>query len=90
MEPERKEHSHARHHDQRQIDEDPAQIARVHAKPRTGIWPQQVVGAPGVAFSVAMAPSRGSFDRQSTKTTLSRPSRVRRTGGWTSGDLLRD
>ncbi len=67
----------------------PAQIARVHAKPRTGIWPQQVVGAPGVAFSVAMAPTRGSFDRQMTKTTLSRPSRVRRTGGWTSGDLLR-
>jgi len=49
----------------------PAQIARVHAKPRTGVWPQQVVGAPGVAFSVAMAPSRGSFDRQMTKTTLS-------------------
>ena len=68
----------------------PAQIARVHAKPRTGVWPQQVVGAPGVAFSVAMAPSRGSFDRQMTKTTLSRPSRVRRTGGWSSGDLLRD
>ncbi|CAK6686955.1 hypothetical protein BBFGKLBO_00116 [Synechococcus sp. CBW1107] len=37
-----------------------------------------------------MAPSQGSFDRQMTKTTLSRPSRVRRTGGWTSGDLLRD
>ena len=68
----------------------PAQIARVHAKPRTGIWPQQVVGAPGVAFSVAMAPSRGSFDRQMTKTTDSRSSRVRRTGGWSSGDLLRD
>ncbi|MCP9840180.1 hypothetical protein KBY93_05960 [Synechococcus sp. J7-Johnson] len=69
----------------------PAQIARVHAKPRTGIWPQQVVGAPGVAFSVAMAPSRGSFDRQKmTKTTVSRPSRVRRSGGWSSGDLLRD
>jgi hypothetical protein len=66
-----------------------AQIARVHAKPRTGVWSQQVVGAPGVAFSVAMAPSRGSFDRQITKTTASRPSRVRRTGGWTSGDLLR-
>jgi hypothetical protein len=68
----------------------PAQIARVHAKPRTGIWPQQVVGAPGVAFSVAKAPSRGSFDRQMTKATPSRPSRVRRTGGWNSGDLLRD
>ena len=68
----------------------PAQIVRVHAKPRTGIWPQQVVGAPGVAFSVAMAPSRGSFDRQMTKTTVSRPSRVRCTGGWGSGDLLRD
>jgi len=67
----------------------PAQIARVHAKPRTGVWPQQVVGSPGVAFSVAMAPSRGSFDRQMTKTTLSRPSRARRTGGWSSGDLLR-
>ncbi len=67
----------------------PAQIARVHAKPRTGIWPQQVVGAPGVAFSVAIAPTRGSFDRQMTKTTPSRPSRVRRTGGWSSGDLLR-
>jgi hypothetical protein len=37
-----------------------------------------------------MAPSRGSFDRQMTKTTPSRPSRVRRTGGWSSGDLLRD
>jgi hypothetical protein len=23
----------------------PAQVARVHAKPRTGVWPQQVVGA---------------------------------------------
>jgi len=68
----------------------PAQIARVHAKPRSGVWPQQVVGAPGVAFSVAMAPSRGSFDRQMTKTTLSRSSQVRRTGGWSSGDLLRD
>jgi hypothetical protein len=34
----------------------PALIARVHAKPRTGDWIQQVVGAPGVAFSVAMAP----------------------------------
>jgi hypothetical protein len=68
----------------------PAQIVRVHAKPRTGIWPQQVVGAPGVAFSVAIAPTRGSFDRQMTKTTASRPSRVRRNGGWTSGDLLRD
>jgi hypothetical protein len=67
----------------------PAQIARVHARPRTGIWPQQVVGAPGVAFAVAMAPSRGGFDRQMTKTTLSRSSQVRRTGGWTSGDLLR-
>lgn len=67
----------------------PAQIARVHAKPRTGVWPQQVVGAPGIAFSVAMARSRGSFDRQITKSTLSLPSRVRRTGGWTSGDLLR-
>jgi len=67
----------------------PAQVARVHAKPRTGIWPQKVVGAPGVAFSVAMAPSRGSFDRQMTKTTLWRPSRVRGTGGWSSGDLLR-
>ena len=67
-----------------------AQVARVHAKPRTGVWPQQVVGAPGVAFSVAMAPARGSFDRQMTKTTASRPSRVRRTGGWSSGDLLRD
>jgi hypothetical protein len=67
----------------------PAQIARVHAKPRTGVWPQQVVGAPGIAFSVAMAPSRGSFDRQITKSTLSLPSRVRRTGGWPSGDLLR-
>ena len=64
----------------------PAQIARVHAKPRTGIWPQKVVGAPGVAFSVAMAPSRGSFDRQMTKTTLSRPSRVGRNGAWTSGE----
>ena len=68
----------------------PAQIARVHAKPRSGVWPQQVVGAPGVAFSVAMARSRGSFDRQMTKTTLSRSSQVRRTGGWSSGDLLRD
>lgn len=68
----------------------PAQVARVHAKPRTGVWPQQVVGAPGIAFSVAMAPSRGSFDRQMTRTTASRPSQVRRTGGWTSGDLLRD
>ena len=67
----------------------PAQIARVHAKPRTGIWPQQVVGAPGDAFSVAIAPTRGSFDRQMIKTTLSRPSRVRRIGGWSSGDLLR-
>ncbi|MCP9849198.1 hypothetical protein KBY88_05130 [Cyanobium sp. Morenito 9A2] len=67
----------------------PAQVARVHAKPRTGIWPQQVVGAAGVAFSVAMAPSRGSFDRQMTKTTPPVPSRVRRTGGWSSGDLLR-
>ena len=67
----------------------PAQIARVHAKPRTGIWPQQVVGAPGVAFSVAIAPSRGSFDRQMTKITLSRLVRVRRTEGWSSGDLLR-
>lgn len=67
----------------------PAQIARVHAKPRTGVWSQQVVGAPGVAYSVAMAPTRGSFERQMTKTTLSRPSRVRRTGGWSSGDLLR-
>jgi hypothetical protein len=67
----------------------PAQIARVHAKPRTGVWPQQVVVAPGVAFSVAMAPSRGSFDRQMTKPTLSRPSGARRTGGWSSGDLLR-
>jgi len=67
----------------------PAQIARVHAKPRTGVWPQQVVGAPGIAFSVAMARSRGSFDRQITKSTLSLPSRVRRTGGWRSGDLLR-
>lgn len=66
-----------------------AQLTRVHAKPRTGIWPQQVVGAPGVAFSVAMVPSRGSFDRQMTKTTPSRPSRVRRTGGWSSGGLLR-
>ncbi|MCX5949365.1 MAG: hypothetical protein NTY67_14730 [Cyanobacteria bacterium] len=28
--------------------------------------PLQVVGAPGVAFSVAMAPSRGSFDLQLT------------------------
>ena len=68
----------------------PAQVARVRAKPRTGIWPQQVVGAPGVALSVAMAPSRGSFDRQITKSTISRPSLARRTGGWTSGDLLRD
>jgi len=68
----------------------PTQIARVHAKPRTGVWPQQVVGSPGVAFSVPMAPTRGSFDRQMTKTTLSRPSRMRRTGGWTSGDLLGD
>ena len=68
----------------------PAQMTRVHAKPRTGIWPQQVFGAPGVPFSVAMAPSRGSFDRQMTKTTVSRSSRVRRTGGWTSGDLLWD
>lgn len=68
----------------------PTQIARVHAKPRTGVWPQQVVGSPGVAFSVAMARSRGSFDRQMTKTTDSRPSWVRRTGGWSSGDLLRD
>jgi hypothetical protein len=67
----------------------PAQIARVHAKPRTGVWPQQVVVAPGIGFSVAMAPSRGSFDRQITKSTLSLPSRVRRTGGWPSGDLLR-
>ena len=68
----------------------PAQVARVHAKPCTDVWPQQVVGAPGIAFSVAMAPSRGSFDRQMTKTTQSRPSRARRTGGWSSGDLLRD
>ena len=68
----------------------PAQIARVHAKPRTGIWAQRVVGAPGIAYSVAMAPSRGSFDRQMIKTTLYRPSQVRRTGGWSSGDLLRD
>ncbi len=68
----------------------PAQVARVHAKPRTGIWPQQVVGAAGVAFSVAMAPSRGSFDRQMTKTTASKPSQMRRSGGWSSGDLLRD
>jgi hypothetical protein len=60
------------------------------AKPRTGVWPQQLIGAPGVAFYVAMATSRGSFDRQMTKSTLSRPSRARRTGGWTSGDLLRD
>ena len=67
----------------------PARIARVHAKPRTGVWPQQVVGAPGIAFSVAMAPSRGSFERQITKTNASRPSRMRRTGGWSSGDLLR-
>jgi hypothetical protein len=68
----------------------PAQIARVHAKPRSGVWPQQVVGAPGIAFSVAMAPSWGSFDRQMTRTTPSRPSQVRRTGGWSSVDLLRD
>jgi hypothetical protein len=68
----------------------PVQIARVHAKPRTGIWPQQVVGAPGVAFSVAMAPTWGSFVRQMTKPTASKSSRVRRTGGWSSGDLLRD
>ena len=67
----------------------PAQIARVRTKPRTGIWPQQVVGAPGVAFSVATARSRDSFDRQMTTTTDSRPSRLRRTGGWSSGDLLR-
>jgi hypothetical protein len=40
----------------------PAQVARVHAKPRTGIWPQQVVGAPGVAFSVAMAETKGRID----------------------------
>jgi hypothetical protein len=60
------------------------------AKPRTCIWPQQVVGAPGVASSVALAPARGSFDQQMTKSTPSRPSRVRRTGGWSSGDLLRD
>ncbi len=39
----------------------PAQVARVHAKPRTGVWPQQVVGAPGVAFSVAMAPLAGQL-----------------------------
>jgi len=65
----------------------PAQVARVHAKPRTGIWPQQVVGAPGVAFSVAMARSRGSFDRKVSKATPSRPSQVRRSGGWSSGDL---
>jgi hypothetical protein len=66
----------------------PTQIARVRPKPRTGVWPQQVVGAPGVAFSVAMAPSRGSFEQQMTKTTTqSRPSRVRRTVGWSSGDL---
>ena len=65
----------------------PAQVARVHAKPRTGVWPQQVVGAPGVAFSVAMAPSRGSFDRQLSKATPSRRSEVRRSGGWSSGDL---
>ena len=68
----------------------PAQVARLHAKPRTGIWPQQVVVAPGVAFSVARAPSRGSFDRQMTKSTISRASRARRTGGWSSGDLLQD
>jgi hypothetical protein len=37
-----------------------------------------------------MALSLGSFDRQMTKTTFSRPSRMRRTGGWSSGDLLRD
>lgn len=24
----------------------PAQTSRVHAEPRTGVWPQQVVGAP--------------------------------------------
>jgi hypothetical protein len=68
----------------------PAQIARVHAKPRSGVWPQQVDGAPGIAFSVAMDASRGSFDRQMTKATPSRSSRIRRTGGWSSGDLLRD
>ncbi len=24
----------------------PAQTSRVHSEPRTGVWPQQVVGAP--------------------------------------------
>ena len=68
----------------------PAQIARVHAKPRTGICLQQVVGAQGVASSVALAPARGSFGRQMTRSILSRPLRARLTGGWSSGDLLRD
>lgn len=57
---------------------------------RTGIWPQKVVGAPGVAFSVAMARSPGSFDRQMSKTIPSRPSRLRWTGGWSSGDLANE
>jgi hypothetical protein len=59
------------------------------AKPRSDVWPQQEGGAPGVASSVVLAPARGSFDQQMTKSTLSRPSRVQRTGGWSSGDLLR-
>ncbi len=45
----------------------PTEITRVHAKPRTGVWPQQVIGAPGVAFSVGMTPSRGSFDSKTTR-----------------------
>ena len=90
MEPEHKELSHARHDDQRQIDEGPGSDRQGPRKPRTGIWLQQVVGAPGGASSVALAPARGSFDRQMTRSTLSRPLRARLTGGWSSGDLLRD
>jgi hypothetical protein len=41
----------------------PARIALVHGKPRTGVWPQQVIGRPGTAYAVALAPSRGAFDR---------------------------
>jgi len=81
--------SHARHHDQRQIDEGPGSDRPGSRQAPHRRLAQQVVGAPGIGFSVAMAPSRGSFDRQITKSTLSLPSRVRRTGGWTSGDLLR-
>ncbi len=65
----------------------PTSIVRVHSKPRTGVWPQQVIGRPGTAYSVALTPSRGSFDRQKTLDPLSRRSGVRRTGGWGSGAL---